>query len=398
MDSAMRGSECRGLRGGRHRLVLLVALVVAAALAGCKSSSSSSGSSSSTTTRTITANTTQGTAIPVRSGGTAYLLTRDTSSCESDRTTLGLSGNWLKFSCNVVLGLADSSKNDVSSYSSATYVKITAYDLPDYDSNYYPTSGTYSFTANGEEVTGNYSNLDASYSPSFPDPNHIAQRTIVMYVPKAPSKASTTQTMAMGAVGMAINGVPIYDSVAANTDNIFAEVYSFDENQGHPASHSDYHYHSEPYSISYNDDNLIGVMRDGFFLYGRKDSDNTDMSTNGGSEWTSSDGDMYTYGGHVGTAPDGETNVFHYHVTKWTACYDRSGSTVYSDDGQTGSSCSIGTSSSSTTISAYFLIGHGNGGVFNTIPTAADNGGAMLNSSPAKRYYYGTPGPCTNCN
>lgn len=393
-------STSRPLAGAGWGAALIAATLLA--LAGCSKSSSSP----TTQTRTIDANTSVASTfnLGLYPGESASELTRDTSSCQSDRANLGLSGNWLDFSCNVVLDVVDASKNPVPSYDSATYVKVTAYDLPDYDSHYYPTSGTYSFTANGYTVTGNYSDLNnSSFTPDMRDPNTISQRTLTMYIPVSPD--TTTTTMSLGAVGIAVNGVPIYDSVANATDNIFAEAYSFDKEQGHPASHSDYHYHSEPYSISHDDNHLIGVMRDGYFVYGRIDGDGSDVSTNGGAEWTSADGDMYTYGGHVSVPPGGVTAVFHYNVTQWTACYDRTNSaspTVYSDDGYTdtsnpANSCTVNGTGSAKTVTADWLIGHGNGGVFATIPTAADNSGSMLNSTVAARYYYGTPGPCTGC-
>src|SRR4051812_39198947 len=56
---------------------------------------------------------------------------------------------------------------------------------------------------------------------------------------------------------------------------------------GHPQGTGIYHYHSEPYALSYDDGNFIGVMRDGYAIYGRKDADGTYPTV-----------DMY--GGHTG--------------------------------------------------------------------------------------------------
>lgn len=111
--------------------------------------------------------------------------------------------------------------------------------------------------------------------------------------------------MALGVVGVAINGVSLFDNTAAPGDDIYQEALSFDPCQGHPAG-SKYHYHSEPYSISYNDSNLIGVMRDGYFLYGRKDMDGSTPS-------------LDSSGGHTGTTPDSpSTPVYHYHTNQQT--------------------------------------------------------------------------------
>jgi hypothetical protein len=191
--------------------------------------------------------------------------------------------------------------------------------------------------------------------------------------------------------------VPIYNSLASSTDNIFAEAGSFDQCQGHPDSSSKYHYHSEPYGISYQDSNLIGVMRDGYFVYGRYDhSSTTDIDV------TNASSDAYIYGGHVGTVPtSGTGNVFHYHATKAYGCYHRSGNTIYADDGNVtvdGSNPCTGPTSGGTPVTAYFLTGHGNGGTFMTVPTAADNSGTMTNHTVATRKYYGSvAGSCTGC-
>ena len=377
----------------------LVILIVATMIViwACSSSTSSSSSSSSTTTRVLTANQTAVATVTV-TGGSCTKTTRDTSSCQSARTTLGLSGEWLKFSCNVVLGLANASQTTVTDYASATYVTLTVTGLPDRKSNFFPSTGTYSFTAYDYTVTGNYADMKNTYSPSSPNPHSIAQQSVVYYIPINPSSA-THATMGMGTVGVTVEGIQIFSRLAATTDNIFSEVATFDECQGHPASGNIYHYHTEPYAISYQDSNLIGVMRDGYFIYGRYDyGGSTDIDVSNTAS------DAYKYGGHVGTVPtSGTGNVFHYHATKGRGCIHRNntGTTIYADDGNVtvnGTNPCVGPTGGGTDITAYFLTGHGNGGTFSSVPTAADNGGTMQNATTAIRYYYGSAaGPCTGC-
>lgn len=92
----------------------------------------------------------------------------------------------------------------------------------------------------------------SAYTTTYNDPNTNAQQSFVMYIPISPS-TSTHATQSMGPVGISIDGVPIYNNLAATTDNIFAEAGSFDQCQGHPSAENNgtYHYHSEPYAISY---------------------------------------------------------------------------------------------------------------------------------------------------
>ena len=371
-------------------IVLGVSGGIMAAVAAC--SSSGTGISSTTSSRAINANVTLGTSITTAYGGTCQKITRDVSSCQAARTALGLTGDWLKFSCNVVLGLATSSMTSTTSYSGATYVTVTFYGLPDHTSNFYPTTGTYSFTANGYTVTGSYNSMYSAYTTTYANPNSIAQQSFIMYIPINPV-STTHASQAMGPVGVSIDGVPIYNNLAATTDNIFAEAGSFDQCQGHPSGENGgtYHYHSEPYTISYQDSNFIGVMRDGYFVYGRYDyGGSTDIDVSNTSS------DAYIYGGHVGTSPtDGTGSRFHYHATKFVGCYHMSGTSHYSDDGNT--TCSLGTGG--TLVTAYFLTGHGNGGVFQTVPSSTVDGPAMVKNTAATRNYYGSvAGTCTGCN
>jgi hypothetical protein len=310
---------------------------------------------------------------------------------------LGLSGNWLDFSCNVVEGLANSSLSAVTSLGSATYVTLTSPDLPDYASNYYPTSGSYDFTANGYSVTGLFDSLYAAFTPPFPDPGSIGANSLTLYIPINPAQAAAkSQTMSMGIVGMALNGVYIYDSMAASTDNIFAEAGSFDPCGGHPAG-TEYHYHNEPYSISYQDNKLIGVLRDGFFVYGRNNYDGTTPGSIANIEAGGTSSDIYVYGGDVGADPvTGTGSLFHYHLTEWLGCYHESNGTKSADDGEVNDTLNTSPTGScgGSWVDGWFLTGRGNGGVFATVPSGL-TGQTPSQHSAGIRYYYGTPGGCS---
>jgi len=208
------------------------------------------------------------------------LLTRDVSSCKATREAAGLSGAWLKFSCNV--GLA------VVTIGGKQYVQVTSKSEPDYKSKY-------------------WSNTDAcyqAYTTAFPDPNTIAEKSIVMNVPMTPDTTNTAQSL--GTVGIALNGVAIYDNQAAPGDDIFEEAGSFDECGGHPQGQGVYHYHGDPYAISNNDSNLIGVMRDGYFIYGRKNVDGTEPTN------------LDAQGGQTSTTVDSDVAVYHYNLNPQT--------------------------------------------------------------------------------
>ena len=273
---------------------------------------------------------------------------------------------------------------------------VTFPDLPDYPSNYYPTTGTYSFTAGSVLVTGNYSSLYSAYTTTFPDPGSIATVSTVMKIPiiTTPATSGGTDAMGMGMVGVSLNGVAIFDNLAANTDNIFAEAGSFDQCQGHPAG-TTYHYHSEPYSLSYNDNNVIGIMRDGYWIYGRKDYDGTTPGSLTNIESAGTSSSLYQYGGHIGVDPQtGTGSTFHYHLTEWKGCYHESGNTKSSDDGVSDDTLDSGTPTcGGSWVDAWFMTGRGNGGVFATVPGNGTQSPAQ--NTAGKRYYWGTHGACS---
>jgi hypothetical protein len=125
-------------------------------------------------------------------------------------------------------------------------------------------------------------------------------QTFSMTVPLTPN---TTQTMTMGSVGLAVNGVLLFDNRAAPGDDIYLEAGSFDRCGGHP-NDTGYHYHSEPLAISQDDARLVGVLRDGYPIYGRRDAD--------GSLPT-----LDARGGHTGVTVDSPgAPVYHYHLNR----------------------------------------------------------------------------------
>jgi hypothetical protein len=238
------------------------------------------------------------------------LLERDTSSCEASRTAQGLSGFWLKFSCSITLT------------KSGANVSIATNGTPDYKSYYWGSTN------------GCFKNFNTAEGRAA-NPNTLASQTITMSVPFSPAPKSGTKTSTgMGAIGITLNGVVIFNNQAAGTDNIYDEVLTFDECEGHPAG-SLYHYHIEPPAITSNDSNFIGVMKDGFPVYGRTDANGTTPT-------------LDSYGGHTGALPDDtDTTLYHYHLDYTT-----------------------GTDSDGAAASAHFLMGS---------------------------TYNGTPGTCTGC-
>jgi hypothetical protein len=205
---------------------------------------------------------------------------RDASECAATRIAQGLSGFWLKFSCRVTLTVATNGASEV--------VIATSDSLPDYKSNYYaPSNVCY-------EV----------YTGAIRNPNSIASQALTVQFPRYPN--TTSSPLRSAVVGLALNGVGIFGNYAAGADDIYAEAATFDRCGAHPQGDGLYHYHSEPYAISYDDANFIGVLRDGHPVYGRKDLDGSYPS------------DLDDYGGHTSATAESESAVYHYHVNLQT--------------------------------------------------------------------------------
>jgi len=96
-------------------------------------------------------------------------------------------------------------------------------------------------------------------------------------------------------MGVAINGVAIFNQYAAGRVALTSEVNSFDEYNGHPQNTGQYHYHVEPTYITGNKgkDALIGFLLDGYPVYGTSENGKTLTSA-----------DLDTYHGHTGVTAD----------------------------------------------------------------------------------------------
>lgn len=143
----------------------------------------------------------------------------------------------------------------------------------------------------------------------FPGSNHANANTSMttfnyaMTIPAIPTEASNKEVTELGAVGMALNGVPIYNNYEGSgvlEENAWG---TFDSSGAHPGPNKDYHYHCEGTYLTVDSNNLIGFLRDGYPVYGRKDMDESYPD------------DLDANGGHLGVTADFATAIYHYHVS-----------------------------------------------------------------------------------
>ncbi|WP_295650810.1 YHYH protein [uncultured Mucilaginibacter sp.] len=178
-----------------------------------------------------------------------------------------------------------------------TYITIKATSLPDHKSPYY--KGT-QWAATLYEA---YNGTNPLWSQN---PNSIAENDVTYKIPLNPTVASTHSATPLGPMGVALNGVPIFNQYAAGGAALTGEVNSFDEYDGHPQQSGMYHYHAEPYYLTTKngESSLIGFLLDGFPVYGPMEN---------GKTLTNADLDVYH--GHTSATADYPNGIYHYHIT-----------------------------------------------------------------------------------
>lgn len=148
-------------------------------------------------------------------------------------------------------------------------------------------SGTFSATANGSslDILGNGLPLAPVTTGTFPiassdpayaydqNPNHIAAQTIDYTLPYNPTAAATLGCLNGGPIGIAINGVAIFDALDALGHDAVAREEQ-DGCHGHPDQSSTYHYHGwlqvcvADAGTTTQNSSLLGYALDGYGIYG----------------------------------------------------------------------------------------------------------------------------------
>jgi YHYH protein len=137
------------------------------------------------------------------------------------------------------------------------------------------------------------------------NPGNLQSQTFVMTIPINPVAASTKEETSLGPIGMALNGVAIYnDREGGNVPVDAGTLKSFDRAGAHSGPGGLYHYHFNGDFTSDDDAKLIGWLRDGFPIYGRKCSSTGTYATG-----------LDANGGHTTTTSEYSTAIYHYHCS-----------------------------------------------------------------------------------
>lgn len=121
-------------------------------------------------------------------------------------------------------------------------------------------------------------------------------------VPVSPEKASSSSATGIGPIGIAVSGAMIYNDEEGPGISLDQAASGLDYTGAHTGPQS-YHYHLETKAWSEDDANLIGIISDGFFLYGRKCASTGTYPT-----------DLDASGGHTSATQHSSEAEYHYHI------------------------------------------------------------------------------------
>ncbi|EDM42871.1 hypothetical protein SCB49_11262 [unidentified eubacterium SCB49] len=152
---------------------------------------------------------------------------------------------------------------------------------------------------------------DVALTPSIMSSNNNA---VTISVDATPNLTGNTVATQLNTIGIAVSGASIFNDQEGAGD-LDQAAASLDWTGAHIGP-GVYHYHLEPKAFTDDDDNLVGVLLDGVFLYGRKCSATGDYPT-----------DLDASGGHTTSTQytDGEEE-YHYHIIN--ELYSNTGSYV----------------------------------------------------------------------
>ncbi len=186
-----------------------------------------------------------------------------------------------------------------------------------------PEAVTISF--DGDEITIDSNGLPNHSSPYWEEtealyiepvvatrltPGRIGgDRSFTVTVPAAPEIAATSSATGLGPIGISVTGVPIFNDTEGPNIPLEEQIVETFDYAGAHNGPSGYHYHVESSDVpentvlSHDDDKLVGIMADGFLIYGRREMDGTYPT------------DLDESGGHFGVTPHSNgVEVYHYHI------------------------------------------------------------------------------------
>ncbi|SHI30683.1 YHYH protein [Mesonia phycicola] len=140
---------------------------------------------------------------------------------------------------------------------------------------------------------------DVETTPSIMSSNNNA---VTITVDATPDLTGSTVATELNTIGIAVSGASIFNDQEGN-GALSQAAASLDWTGAHIGP-GVYHYHLEPKAFSNDDENLVGILLDGVFLYGRKCYSTSTYPT-----------DLDESGGHTSVTQYTDGNEeYHYHI------------------------------------------------------------------------------------
>lgn len=207
-------------------------------------------------------------------------------SCSKDEEITNANTSTAQGDVNITSVVQSNYTNGVTISTSNGYITLTSNGTPNHVSAYWGVG-----------------HVLYEVNPTGVNPGIINERTNIMTIPTNPAPATVKEETALGAIGMALNGVPIFNDREGGNVPLDAMVLEHFERAGGHVGPSGYHYHVSGDFTTEDDANLVGFLRDGFPIYGRK--------------CISGDypADLDSNGGHTSATADFATPIYHYHCS-----------------------------------------------------------------------------------
>ncbi len=274
-----------------QRIVFL--LILSTIVLTCKKSSKDDNSSLvalalASSSLTASSGTCNGSTATTGTTVTASTATLDsTSGCVTGVTTCMDTAlpSWIKdnFKC-------------ATAYVSGTSYVFKSQNVPNTKSFYYgSTSPLYETLPSGNTAAGT---------------NKVSSQKLVYTIPATATKGTGTVSTQGGlaSIGITVNGLAIFNNAAAPPDNLSVEALTFDNYGGHPQNSGVYHHHAGASKITNNDANLVGIILDGYAIYGKKCDNGTATTTD---DFTPTLDSLH---GHTAVTTHFPTATYHYHL------------------------------------------------------------------------------------
>ncbi len=265
------------------RLAAALALTLTLTFAGCGGSGASGSSVPAATATPVTATTLIGSyTCPAAATSSGTLNCAALPLGDSKYSTTAASVGTV-FVCSVPNGQAPSGTGPWINAAAGTWDALTK----DIVSGSVSWSGSFNAVVSGTalDITGNGLPLAGITTGTFPiastdavyqydaNPNRIAAQSLNYALPYNPVAAASPGCLSGGRIGVALNGVSIFDALDAVGHDAVAREGQ-DSCHGHPDQSSTYHYHGWLFACvpdsgsAGQNSSLLGYALDGFGIYG----------------------------------------------------------------------------------------------------------------------------------